>query len=323
MTRRNTTPGFEMPGAKALLGAALLSTALTAPLAMAQDKADSVSFVVPPWPGVTVKTEIFSQLIAPLGYDSETQELSSTVGYQTLQTGDSDVFLAAWMPAQQESHDSAMASGKVEDLGNNVTGAQMGFAVPGYVYDAGVHSAADLDQYRDKFGGRFYSIESGSTVSEFINQAHDDDTYGLGDWQILESSTPGMLSEVASAFKDKRWVVWYGWTPHWMAPAYDMHILDDPKSVYGPDNGASDVRTIVNKAFAEANPNLLTLLKQFTLTADEQSEFIDGYSRQERDAEDVAREWLQNHPDRVKTFLDGVTTRDGKPAFEVVEASLE
>ncbi|WP_232822174.1 ABC transporter substrate-binding protein [Salinicola sp. CR57] len=287
------------------------------------DEADSVNFVVPPWPGVTVKTEVFSQLIEPLGYDRETQEVSSTVGYQTLQTGDSDVFLAGWMPAQQESHDQAMASGKIEDLGTNVTGARMGFAVPGFVYDAGVHSAEDLDAHRDRFGGRFYSIESGSTVSTFIHDAQDRDLYGLGDWQILESSTPGMLSEVDTAFNDKRWILWYGWTPHWMALAYDMHILDDPESVYGPDNGKSEVRTIVNKAFAEANPNLMALLGQFTLTADEQSEFIDGYGRQERSAEAVAREWLQDHPDRVAEFLDGITTRDGRPALEAVNASLQ
>ncbi|MGQ7244516.1 ABC transporter substrate-binding protein [Salinicola sp. V024] len=313
----------------ALLAATLLPLSLmtVSTSAFAQspqpDEADSVNFVVPPWPGVTVKTEVLSQLIAPLGYDSEAQEVSSTVGYQTLQTGDSDVFLAGWIPAQQESHDEAMASGKIEDLGNNVTGARMGFAVPGYVYDAGVHSAEDLAAHRDQFDSRFYSIESGSTVSTFIHDAQDQDIYGLGDWQILDSSTPGMLSEVDAAFNDKRWIVWYGWTPHWMAPAYDMHILDDPKSVYGPDNGQSDVRTIVNKAFAAANPNLLALLEQFTLTADEQSEFIDGYGRQERSAKDVARQWLQDHPDRVAEFLDGVKTRDGKPALDAVTASLQ
>ncbi|WP_251977905.1 ABC transporter substrate-binding protein [Salinicola avicenniae] len=313
---------------KALLAATLLPLTIAAPIAVQaqsqpQDEADSANFIVPPWPGVTVKTELFSQMLDALGYSSEVQELSSTVGYQTLQTGDSDIFLGGWMPAQQESYDQAVSSGKVVDLGNNVTGAQMGFAVPGYVYDAGIHSAEDLDAHRDQFGGRFYSIESGATVSEFINDAHDNDTYGLGDWQILESSTPGMLSEVNAAFDAERWIVWYGWTPHWMAPAYDMRILDDPEAVYGPDNGASDVRTIVNKAFADANPNLRQLLDQFVLTADEQSAFIDGYSRQERDADEVAREWLQNHPERVATFLEGITTRDGEPGLAAVESSLE
>ncbi|WP_110685446.1 ABC transporter substrate-binding protein [Salinicola aestuarinus] len=303
----------------------LLATALI-PLsfsALAADEAENINFVVPPWPGVTVKTEILEQLIEPLGYTGANQEVSSTVGYQTLMSGDSDVFLGGWMPAQQESYDRAMESGKVEDLGTNITGARMGFAVPGYVYDAGITHAEDLDAHRDRFDARFYSIESGSTVSEFIHGAVDNDTYGLGDWQVLESSTPGMLSEVDAAVNDKRWIVWYGWTPHWMAPAYDMHILDDSESVYGPNNGRSDVLTIANADFVDAHPNLRQLLEQFRLTADEQSEFIDGYGRQNRSAETVARDWLQAHPQRVAEFLDGVTTRDGEPGLDAVRAALD
>ena len=50
---------------------------------------------------------------------------------------------------------------------------------------------------------------------------------------------------------------------------------------------------------------------------------IDGYGRQELPAEQVARTWLQDHPERVATFLDGITTRAGKPALEAVKASLD
>ncbi|OLO12870.1 glycine/betaine ABC transporter [Chromohalobacter japonicus] len=292
--------------------------------AHATDEATQVSFVAPPWPGVTVKTEIMAQILAPLGYTNERQELSSTVGYKTLQTGDSDVFLAGWLPAQQTSYDAAMDDGSIVDLGNNVTGARMGFAVPGYVYDAGVTSAEQLDdpENRERFEGRYYSIESGSTVSDFINDAKRNDTYGLGDWELLESSTPGMLSAVRSAYDEKRWVAFYGWTPHWMVPEFDMHILDDPEGIYGENQGRSDVRTIVAKSFSEANPNLMRLLDQFVLTAEQQSDFIREYGLEERELETVAREWLQAHPDELADFLEGVTTRDGEPGLAAVKASL-
>ncbi len=271
---------------------------------------------------MTVKTEIMAQLLAPLGYESEQQELSSTVGYKTLQTGDSDVFLAGWLPAQQDSYDAAIANGAIVDLGNNVNGARMGFAVPGYVAEAGVTSAEQLDAHRERFDARYYSIESGSTVSDFINQAKQDDTYGLGDWELMESSTPGMLAEVQAAYDEQRWIAFYGWTPHWMVLAYDMRILDDPAGVYGPDNGRSDVRTIVGREFSEANPNLTRLLDQFVLSADDQSAFIQGFGREGRDPEAVAHDWLVAHRDKLAEFLDGVTTRDGKPALPAVERSL-
>ena len=306
------------------LMAALALLPLAAHANAATDEATQVSFVAPPWPGVTVKTEIMAQILAPLGYTNERQELSSTVGYKTLQTGDSDVFLAGWLPAQQDSFDAAMDDGTIVDLGNNVTGARMGFAVPGYVYDAGVTSAEQLDdpKNRERFDGRYYSIESGSTVSDFINDAKRNDTYGLGDWELLESSTPGMLSAVRSAYDEKRWIAFYGWTPHWMVPEFDMHILDDPEGIYGENQGRSDVRTIVAKSFSEANPNLMRLLDQFVLTAEQQSDFIREYGLEERELETVAREWLQAHPDELADFLEGVTTRDGEPGLAAVKASL-
>lgn len=290
----------------------------------AQDASDELRLVVPPWPGVTVKSEILAQLIEPLGYTVSQQEISSTVGYNTLQNDDSDAFLAGWLPAQQESYDAAMAAGAIVDLGNNVEGARMGFAVPGYVAEAGVTSAEQLAdaEIAERFERRVYSIESGSTVTDMLENAIKSDTYSLGDWEGKSSSTPGMLSEVAAAVNEGRWIIFYGWTPHWMVPEYDVQILDDPAGVYGDNNGRSDVKTIVAKRYAEANPNLTRLLDQLSFTADEQSEFIRAFSLEERELDDVAHEWLINHPERVASFLKGVTTRDGEEALVAVEASL-
>lgn len=290
----------------------------------AQDASDELRLVVPPWPGVTVKSEILAQLIEPLGYTANQQELSSTVGYNTLQKNDSDAFLAGWLPAQQESYDAAMAAGAIVDLGNNVEGARMGFAVPGYVADAGITSAEQLAdaQIAERFDHRIYSIESGSTVTDMIENAIETDTYSLGNWDSKSSSTPGMLSEVATAVNEKRWILFYGWTPHWMVPEYDVHILDDPAGVYGDNNGRSDVKTIVAKDYAESNPNMARLLDQFTFSADEQSEFISAFSLEERDLEAVASEWIANHPERIASFLEGVTTRDGENAQAALDATL-
>lgn len=290
----------------------------------AQDRDDELRLVVPPWPGVTVKSEIFARLIEPLGYTTDKQQLSSTVGYSTLESGDSDAFLAGWVPAQQESYDAAMESGAIVDLGNNVNGARMGFTVPDYVAETGLTSAEQLadPEIAERFNRSVYSIENGSTVTDMLNDAIDADIYGLGDWRGRPSSTPGMLSEVKGAVQEKRWIIFYGWTPHWMVPEYNTVILDDPEGVYGADNGSSDVKTIVAKDYAEANPNLLKLLDQFVLSADEQSEFIRAYSLEDGDLEAVAHDWLVNNPERIATFMEGVTTRDGDDALSAVEKSL-
>jgi glycine betaine/proline transport system substrate-binding protein len=309
----------------ALLTTLTLISMLPITAQAAQDASDELRLVVPPWPGVTVKSEIFAQLAESLGYQVEALEVSSTVGYQSLQSDEADAFLAGWLPAQQESYDAANEAGSIVDLGNNVTGARMGFAVPGYVHEAGVTSAEQLadPEIAKRFERRIYSIESGSTVTDMLERAIGADTYGLGDWEGMPSSTPGMLSEVAAAVDEGRWILFYGWTPHWMIPEYDVHILDDPAGVYGDDNGRSDVKTIVAKHYAEANPNLTRLLDQFTFTAEEQSEFISAFSLEERDLDAVAKEWIEQHPEHVARFLEGVTTYDAsKDAQAAVEATL-
>ncbi|MBK1692052.1 ABC transporter substrate-binding protein [Ectothiorhodospira mobilis] len=306
-----------------LAGLVLLSAA---PAALSSEPA-RVRFSAPPWPGVTVKTALASLLLETLGYDPRLQELSSNITYKAMLQNDLDVFMAAWLPAQQGMYEASFGEGKQRllDLGNNVDGARLGFAVPAYVFDAGLQSAEDLDdpRFADRLDRTIYSIEIGSGMSDTLNAAVENDTYGLGDWTLSETSTPGMLSAVDHAIGQGEWIVFGAWTPHWMNIEYDIRYLEDPQDMWGPDGGHSDVRTLVTRAFAESHPNATRLLDQLTFTAADQSVMIRGFSFEEREPEAVALEWLREHPERVRSFLDGVTTRDGAPAWPVVRRTLE
>lgn len=309
---------------------ALAGTLLAAPLAVSTAQAaepDQVRFSVPAWPGVTVKTALAATLLETLGYAPQQQELGSTITYEALQQNELDVFLAAWLPAQQGMYDTSFEGDdtKLVDLGNNVDGARLGFAVPTYVYEAGLTSAEDLDkpEFADKLDRTIYSIEVGSGMSDTLNGGVDNDTYGLGDWNLSETSTPGMLSAVDAAMSREEWIVFAGWTPHWMNIEYDVKYLDDTQDMWGPGGGRSDVRTLVTTAFAEANPNATKLLDQLEFTADDQSAMIRGFSYEEREPEEVALEWMRENPAKVEAFLEGVTTLDGEPAWPVVQQALE
>ncbi|TLF50764.1 ABC transporter substrate-binding protein [Halomonas urmiana] len=308
---------------------ALAGTLLAAPLAvtgMAQAaEPEQVRFSVPSWPGVTVKTSLAATLLETLGYEVAQEELGATITYEALTQEEVDVFLAAWLPAQQAMFDSTMEKGTLVDLGNNVEGARLGFAVPTYLYEAGLTSAEDLDkpEFADKLDRTIYSIEVGTGMSDTLNGAVDNDTYGLGDWDISETSTPGMLSAVDNALNREEWIVFAGWTPHWMNIEYDVKYLTDTQDMWGPEGGRSDVRTLVSTAFSESNPNATRLFDQLSFTADDQSAMIRGFSYEEREPEEVAVDWMRDNPAKVKAFLDGVTTRDGEPAWPVVQQALE
>nr|WP_298379576.1 ABC transporter substrate-binding protein [uncultured Halomonas sp.] len=314
-----------------IVGSALLtfplafSATVLAQQEMAQQEGASVRFSSPPWPGVTVKTAMASRLLEALGYKPSQQEIGSTITYEALNLGEIDAFLAAWLPGQQTMYDPSMEKGTIVDLGNNVDGARLGFAVPRYVAEAGVTSAEDLDkdEYAKRFGRTIYNIEAGSGMSEILNGAVDEDTYGLGDWDLSETSTPGMLSVVKDAIKNDEWVVFGAWTPHWMNIEYDIVYLDDPEDLWGPDEGHSDVKTLLSKDFADSHPNAARFLDQIVISADDQSEMILGFGFENREPEEVALEWIKNNPEKIKSFAEGVTTRDGESAWPALQEAFD
>ncbi|MDR5899070.1 ABC transporter substrate-binding protein [Halomonas vilamensis] len=309
----------------AALSSVLFSSALLSAPAFAQDDAESVRFAVPAWPGVTVKTALTAQLLEALGYEVRQQELGSTITYEAMNQGEIDVFMAAWLPAQNGMYETAMERGTIVDLGNNVDGARLGFAVPTYAYEAGFTSAEQFanEEFAERVNRTIYSIEVGSGMSDLLNTAADNNVYGLSDWRLSETSTPGMLSAAADEMNRGEWVVFSGWTPHWMNIEYDIQYLDDPENLWGEGGGASDVKTLVTSDFAESNPNATRLLDQIIFTADDQSAMIYGFSYEEREPEAVALDWMRDNTEQVQAFLDGVTTRDGEPAWEAVEQELE
>jgi len=301
-------------------GIALATTALFASAAHADDQ--TLDFGVPAWPGITVKTAIAEQLLNPLGYETSTQEIGLQVIYQGIESGDIDAFLGAWLPAQREMFNPRKESGVLIDVANNVDGAQMTLAVPEYLYESGIQSFADLDENREQFEGEIYGFGAGSAASEILHNAIDSDTWGLGDWQVVDTSEVGMLSAARDAISREEPIVWVGWTPHWMNLELPMRYLEDPEDLFGENNGESDVLTLLRSGYAEATPNVVTFFEQFTFSAEEQSWMIQAFGQEEQDLTDVAEQWINDHPERIEAMLADVTTTDGDPAWPVIEAQL-
>lgn len=301
-------------------GIALATTALFAAASHADDQ--TLDFGVPAWPGITVKTAIAEQLLNPLGYETSTQEIGLQVIYQGIESGDIDAFLGAWLPAQREMFNPRKESGVLIDVANNVDGAQMTLAVPEYLYESGIQSFADLDEHRDQFDGEIHGFGAGSAASEILHDAIDNDIWGLGDWQVVDTSEVGMLSAAQDAISRKEPIVWVGWTPHWMNLELPMRYLEDPEDLFGENNGESDVLTLLRSGYADTHPNVVTFFEQFTFTAEEQSWMIQAYGQEEQDLADVAEQWINDHPERIEAMLADVTTTDGDPAWPVIEESL-
>lgn len=284
------------------------------------DTVDTVEFAHAPWPGLTVKTEVATQILEAAGYDTNTSELAVPAAAQAVSQGDMHAWLGQWMPSQEPAWADFMDDGSVTQAAVNLSGTTYIPAVPQYVADdMGITSFADLDEHAEEFGNRFLGIEAGNPGNQYIQDAIDQDAYGLGDWEVVTSSTSAMLTEVGNAIDNQEPVAFLGWKPHWMTVAYDLHFLEDPQDVWP---GAGEVHTVLNTEFMENNPNAATFLEQIQVELQTQSDWIFEFGRENRPADEVATEWLSGNLDTVEPWLEGVQARDGGPAIDAVRSEF-
>ncbi|MBD3896179.1 ABC transporter substrate-binding protein [Halomonas sp. ML-15] len=289
-----------------LLSSLTAGALFLAPLAA---QAETIRFATPQWPGATVKSEVTRQLVESLGYTATLQEASSSIILGAMASGDLDINMALWRPSQSGMLDPRLESGELIELTENIEDARFQLAVPGFVWEAGVRSMADLAEHGERFSHTFYGIEPGNVGNELMQEAIDDDTYGLNGWRVVASSEAGMMSQVETSITDEEWIAFLGWEPHWMNIDFEIRYLEDPENLWGD---ASSVSTVVAADFVERHPNLTRLLEQIVLPIEVQDAWVYDYSRRNVPLEEVASQWLADNPDVVLGWLEGVTSADGE-----------
>lgn len=302
----------------------LLGIALSAPLAvLAAEPAscDKVRFADVGWTDITVTTAVTSEVLKALGYQTTTNMISVPVTYKSLQNKDIDVFLGNWMPSMAADIKPYTDNGSVETLRANLEGAKYTLAVPDYVYDAGVKTFADLAKYADKFDDKIYGIEPGNDGNRLIQGMIDKNTFDLGKFKLVESSEAGMLSQVQRAERRQQWVVFLGWEPHPMNTRFKMKYLAGGDDVFGPNYGGATIYTNVRKGYVQECPNVGKLLTNLSFTLDMENQLMDKVLNEKEAPSAAAKTWLKAHPQQLEEWLNGVTTRDGKPGFAAVQAA--
>jgi len=260
------------------------------------EKKGTVSFALPPWPGVTVKTEVVKQILEEKGYTIEKNTLDAGIVYAEMAEGNIDVLLAGWLPVTHQDY-WALYGDSLEQVNINIPSTWLGIAVPTYVYEQGVTSIYDLETYADEFDNRIVGIEPGAGIMASTTTAID--VYGLDSITLQSSSTPAMMAEVDSSINDEEWIAFTIWEPHSAFARFDVQKLEDPEEVYG---GGDVVYTIAREGFSEDFPEVYAFLQNFAVDPDDQSGWILRYSDEGVDPEVVASEWIEENRDLVDSW---------------------
>ena len=304
------------------LAAAL--AALAAGTASAQDgeACATVHLSDPGWTDISATNGVAGVLLDALGYEADVATLSVPVGYEAMKTGDVDVFLGNWMPAQAEFRADLEEAGAAEELTQNLEGAKFTLAVPSYVADEGVSDFADLSEHADRFDREIYGIESGAPANQSIQAMIETDDFGLGDWEVVESGEQAMLAQVGRAARGEDWIVFLAWAPHPMNTEHELTYLSGGDEYFGPDFGGAEVYTLARTGWAEECPNAAALFSNLQFTVEMENELMGLILDEGMDPQEAARSWLAEHPEAVEPWLEGVTTLQGEPGGPAVQGAL-
>lgn len=300
------------------LGTALLS----AGAAQAADPAScaAVRMADLGWTDIVLTNTTAELVLGALGYQPTQTLLGMDVSYVSMRSGEIDVFQGNWRPVQNEQYKEFFEDGSVEVLSQNLTGAKYTLVVPKYVSDAGVKSFADLAAHTEKFGGKIYAIEPGSNqpLLDMVAEGR----HGLAEWEIVESSEAGMLSQVSKLYPDGEWVVFLGWEPHPMNLNYELTYLDGGDLEFGPDFGGATVHTLSRKGYAAECPNAAKFFSQLVFDLDYENLGMQKIMGEGMAGADAAKAMILARPELLESWLADVTTLDGQPGLPAVKAAL-
>ncbi|GAA0830574.1 MULTISPECIES: choline ABC transporter substrate-binding protein [Marinomonas] len=274
------------------------------------------------WTDITSTTAVATEILQGLGYQTKIQLLSVPVTYTSMANGDIDVFLGNWMPSMKADVAPYLKAGTVQDLGPNLKGAKYTLAVSKEAYDAGVTDFSDLAKHRKEFAGRIYGIEPGNDGNRLIQDMIDKNAFDLGNFQLVESSEAGMLSQVKRNIRRHKWIAFLGWAPHPMNSNFDMDYLSGGDEYFGPNYGGANVHTNIRKGYLAECPNVGKFVKNLKFTMSMENQVM-GYILDDGKKPAVAaKEWLTANPDALTAWLDGVKTQSGGDGLAAVKTHL-
>ncbi|WAH37830.1 glycine betaine ABC transporter substrate-binding protein [Alicyclobacillus dauci] len=270
------------------------STNSAAGTAGTQNKSQAITIGYMNWDEDVAASYLWKYLLEQKGYQVDMKLLSPGPVWEGLYTGDLDVFFDSWMPYVDKDYEAKYGS-RITTINRWYGGVtQEGFAVPDYVP---VKTVDQLRAYADKTNGQIIGIEAGSTEMGQAKQALT--TYNLP-YQIVSSSTPGMLTELQKAVQAKQPIIVTLWSPHWAFAKYNLHYVEDPKGVFGKQGY---VETVANKTWAGNNATVVNWLKNFHLSEQQLGTLEEDVAGQSDDPSKGVTEWVTANQDVVDKWL--------------------
>ncbi len=259
---------------------------------------EPVSIAYVEWARATAISHVAAEILRTQGFEVELENVANAAMWQSVASGDTDAILCAWLPATHQMFygPEGEFSHQVVNMGPNYYGAQLGLVVPSYV---DIDSMQNLDANANMFDQEIVGIDPGAGMMQQTETMIENDTYGMGDWNLLEGSGPTMTAALEDAVLAEEPIVVTGWKPHWMFGRWDLKILDDPENVYGKQE---TINTIVREGLAEDNIAAFRFFETFDWTQLDLGQVL-VWNEEGVQPTESAKQFVNEHVEKINELL--------------------
>src|SRR5690625_1417458 len=253
------------------------------------------------WARETISTHILAALLEDVGYNVDVKQVEAGPMFSSVADGSSDFHTSAWLPATHASYWEAY-EGDIVKVNEVLDKAPLALTVPSYVED--INSMEDLtnEEFGEAVNWEIIAIDTGAGIMQNTEEALE--VYGLDQWTLTTSSEAAMLTELQTAMSNEEPIIVPLWKPHWAFGDMDIKMLEDSKEIYGGEG--DQIYTVARNDLEEDAPRAFKVLEQYEESYDMLDEMMPKVYVDEEDVEDVVQDFVDDNPELVDEWLDGI-----------------
>jgi glycine betaine/proline transport system substrate-binding protein len=328
---RGTTKGMGMTRGKRRLGLAAVAASAALLLAAcgggdikeSDTKASGgkdcgdLNIAVNPWTGYVSNAHLIGYVAeSKLGCKVAYQDVKEEVGWQGMAKGSIDTIVENWgHPDLVKKYIDEQKT--VEDAGLTGSDGIIGWYVPPWM----AKKYPDITDWKNlnKYADMFKTSESGGK-----GQLLDGDpSYVTNDEALVKNlklnfqvvtggSEAALIQSFRSAEKNKKPLLAYFYEPQWFFSEMKLVKVDLPPYKEGCDADADKVacdyppyklNKLISKKFADSGSPAVDLVKNFTISNDDQNLVSTDIAEKKMDPDEAAKKWVDANPDKVEAWL--------------------
>jgi glycine betaine/proline transport system substrate-binding protein len=271
------------------------------------------------WAGSTANTYIAKNVLEEkLGCQVEITKLAEIPVFQAMADGKTDAVLEDWQHVDQYEQYIDKAGTVVQGGPLGVEG-HIGWFIPKFVMDdhPEFKSWEGLKGKEDVFNNEFL----GGDPSYVQKDKELIKALGLDLKHVTAGAEPAQVARWSQAYKQKKPVLFYWYTPQYLNQEYDLAEVklpprtdankdckDDAKEGGDPEQYKCEYDvTIINKLFskkfADSGSPAYDMLKKMKLTNEDQEQVAKAIAGDKQDPEEAGADWVKDNQDKVDSWL--------------------